>query len=90
MYAIAAGHDWCVELLSDTCAQANHRDKVRLCCTNEWSEMCVECWGWSMLVGWSHDVNVHSPLMTCVVQNTANDIHNTEGFITTNTQNNEH
>ena len=24
-----------------------------------------------MLVGWSHDVNVHSSLMACVVQNTA-------------------
>ena len=34
-YATAAGHDGCVELLSDTGAQANHQDKVRLCCTNE-------------------------------------------------------
>ena len=28
MYATAAGHDGCVELLLDTGAQANHQDKV--------------------------------------------------------------
>ena len=38
MYATAAGHDGCVELLSDTGAQANHQDKVRLCNT---SVICV-------------------------------------------------
>ena len=31
MYATAAGHVGCVELLSDMGAQANHQDKVRLC-----------------------------------------------------------
>ena len=41
MYATAAGHDWCVELLSDTGAQANHQDKVRLCCTGMLSVICV-------------------------------------------------
>ena len=38
MYATAAGHDGCVELLSDMSAQANHQDKVRLLLT---SVICV-------------------------------------------------
>ena len=63
MYAIAAGHDECVKLMSDKGAQANQQDKVRPMCLADilyYAVDCVQCWGWGMLVRWSRNVNLHS------------------------------
>ena len=40
MAASCHGHDKCVKLLLDKCAQANHQDKVSAFPYRDWSVIC--------------------------------------------------